>query len=157
MPKLLIYSIYSNTGILLWIRRHVRDASIYNIYNQHLRGESGRIIMLPPKKDKQDSINHLGFIMVLFSPNKQDEKKMGYDSSSSFFVSALSFSFSINSWMACSQNFCFVTCQPISFCHAGRYLLICSASFSLILTWIDFLLVLITLLFIFRIIHKWIG
>jgi len=66
---LLIYCIYSDTGILFTVRRHVRDASILNIYNQYLRGESGRIIMLPPKKDMQDIINHLGFIMVLFSPN----------------------------------------------------------------------------------------
>jgi hypothetical protein len=36
--------------------------------------------MLLPKKDKQDIINHLGFIMVWFSPNKQDENKIGYSS-----------------------------------------------------------------------------
>ncbi|MDP7675358.1 MAG: hypothetical protein QGI31_11205, partial [Dehalococcoidia bacterium] len=45
-----------------------------------LRGESGRIIVIFSKKDKQDIINHLGFIMVWFSPNKQDENKIGYSS-----------------------------------------------------------------------------
>jgi len=32
------------------------------------------------KKDIQDNINHLGFIMVWFSTNKQDENKIGYSS-----------------------------------------------------------------------------
>ena len=36
--------------------------------------------MIFPKKDIQDNINHLGFIMVWFSPNKQDENKIGYSS-----------------------------------------------------------------------------
>jgi len=29
------------------------------------------------KKDIQDNINHLDFMMVLFSPDKQDENKTG--------------------------------------------------------------------------------
>jgi len=36
--------------------------------------------MVSSKKDKQDNINHLGFIMVWFSTNKQDENKIGYSS-----------------------------------------------------------------------------
>jgi len=32
--------------------------------------------MISPKKDMQNNINHLGFIMVWFSSNKQDENKM---------------------------------------------------------------------------------
>ena len=36
--------------------------------------------MILPKKDIQDNINHLVFIMVWFSPNKQDENKIGYSS-----------------------------------------------------------------------------
>ena len=36
--------------------------------------------MIFPKKDIQDNINHLGFFMVWFSPNKQDENKIGYSS-----------------------------------------------------------------------------
>ena len=34
--------------------------------------------MVFSKKDIQDNINHLGFIMVWFSTNKQDENKIVY-------------------------------------------------------------------------------
>ena len=34
--------------------------------------------MISSKKDIQDNINHLGFIMVWFSSNKQDENKISF-------------------------------------------------------------------------------